>query len=761
MGQIARFIGALRRHRGDRTASVACQTRNSPPAGRPMKALIVMMTPDTFSPAIIRSQAFDRVMRERDWLIGAVYFQPGDIDPGRLEYEFGRMRSLGFNAVRFYHAHPRETEPGVFDFDRSDQWLAAAERAGIRVILHLEWFFVSEALLERENMEREIFEHCHGDDPRYQRIIDAHYRPVIERYRDHPAMYLWGVLGEPEVGPALLSLRDHPRFAAWLREQYGTLEALDQAWNLYPDGGQPIVPSFDEAWRALAGLYAEEKISGVHRAMINYGAARDFIAYATDHSFSRARPLLDLIRQIDPNHPIAIGAHQLFVNQPLLRWDIPRWAKLGDLFTTSIHLSWHFELVDGEVDRPVYLQARLTRDADKQGWTSCYETTGGPVQYSGGFGNAMNRGLMRRLTLLYLAAGNPNIAYWTWNPRPGGWEGGEYGMIDLAGDLTPWAEEAGVIARAIGRWHEELWESDDQARIAVLTSWDTDAILCLEPDRHDLTGHRAHSGGTPLQAVRSRLGAGRALINAKLTFHYVDTRELADPSSARYRTIYVPHLRTVDDQTLERLTAFVEAGGRLIADGPFAYNDPWGKLRHAGPDTPAAHLFGAWIAAIHDARTQPRQLGRVDVRGFFADLKPSDGRVIARFDDGSPAIVEKTLGAGSAVLVGCDLSMLCLKPGNEPAEQLLSELVQAGTQSDWRCSTPMAWRRRCAKADHFFLINDGPAQTAMLSVFDAQYTSAMDAMTDQPLPSGPTIAVELPERSARWIRFQRATLPVA
>ncbi|MCC5828077.1 MAG: beta-galactosidase, partial [Phycisphaeraceae bacterium] len=244
-----------------------------------------MTTPNPSTPAIARSPAFERVMRERDWLIGAVYFQPGDIDPDRLEYEFVRMKSLGFNAVRFYHAVPHETEPGVVDFARSAQWMAAAERANIRVIQHLEWFFVSDALLDREGIDRETFERSHGDDPRYRRVIEAHHRPVIERYRDHPAMYMWGVLGEPEVGPAHLNPENYHRFGAWLRGRYGSLEALDNAWNLYPDRGRLIVPSFDEAWRALAGLYAQEKISGVHRAMINYGAARDFIAFATDHSF--------------------------------------------------------------------------------------------------------------------------------------------------------------------------------------------------------------------------------------------------------------------------------------------------------------------------------------------------------------------------------------------------------------------------------------------------------------------------------------------
>ena len=701
-------------------------------------------------------------MQDRDYLVGAVYFQPNDIDPDHLLFEFKRMRDLGFNAVRFYHAHPPELSPGQFDFTRPDQWMAAAEKAGIRVIQHLEWFWLSDALLAREGLDRPTFERVHGSDPRYQAVIRAHYTPIIERYREHPALYMWGILGEPEVGPSKLHPDDHANFGQFLADKYGSIEALDHAWNLYPDRGQPIIESFDDAWQQLAGLYSEEKISGVHRAMINYGAARDFMAYATDHSFNRARPLLDLIRKIDPAHAIAIGAHQLFANQPLLRWDIPKWAKLGDLFTTSIHLSWHFELVDGEVDRPVYMQARLTRDADKQGWTSCYETTGGPVQYSGGFGNAMTPGLMRRLMLSYLAAGNQNIAFWTWNPRPGGWEGGEYGMIDLAGDLTPWAEEAGLVTKAMHRWHDELWEADDEAEVGIVTSWDTDAILCLEPPRHDLGGYRDHSSGTPLQAMRSRIGVARALINAQVPFHFVPTEELGTSLAARYRVLYAPHLRSLDEQTLDQLIAFVEQGGRLIADIPFGFTDPWGKLLKTGQDSKLEQLFGGWVSSIHDSRTQPRRLGDVNVSGYFADIKVTEACILARFDDDQPAIIEKVFvgnrGArGSSVLIGSDLSRLCLTPGHVEAEKLIFEMVQSGRQPDWRSSAQLTYRRRCASADHYFILNEGASTSAILNVFDAEYASACDAITDEELLLSPTLAIELPERSGRWIRFEKRT----
>ncbi len=59
-----------------------------------------------------------------------------------------------------------------------------------------------------------------------------------------------------------------------------------------------------------------------------------------------------------------------------LGWDIPGSAWLGDCHFSSIHMSWHFEQVGGEVDRPVYMTAKMTHDRFKGGLTSAYETAG-------------------------------------------------------------------------------------------------------------------------------------------------------------------------------------------------------------------------------------------------------------------------------------------------------------------------------------------------------------------------------------------------
>ncbi|MFW5839965.1 MAG: beta-galactosidase trimerization domain-containing protein, partial [Planctomycetota bacterium] len=425
-----------------------------------------------------------------------------------------------------------------------------------------------------------------------------------------------------------------------------------------------------------------------------------------------------------------------------------------DLFTTSIHLSWHFEAACGEVDRPVYFQSRQTRDYFKGGWTSAYETTGGAVQYSGGYPNSMNPGLMRRLMCNYLAAGHVNIAFWTWNNRPGGWEAGEYGMTSLSGKVTSWASQAGQIARAMGKYHRELWSARQENPVGVLEDWDTQAVYTLEPDRHDLTdGPGRFGGGTQLQPIWAMIGASRALVNHHRAFQYVRTEELGDGIGPAYPVLYAPHLRALSTEALENLLAYVEAGGRLVADVQFGFQDPWGKCHPAGEGGPVERIFGAWIDVIHHTRTEQMQLGDMPIDGYFADVETTDAKVLARFADGRAAVTEVRRGKGSAVLVGFDLARMCTRPGNAQAEAYLAQLTTGHMQRTWQCDAPLAFRLRSQQADHYFLINDGPARAAFIQAFDRQYTEGVDAITGEPVDVAQSMVIDLPAESACWIRL--------
>ncbi|MGC9452814.1 MAG: beta-galactosidase [Oceanipulchritudo sp.] len=700
-----------------------------------------------------------RLRNDRACQFSTVYFGFGGYDKAHLESEFRRMVDLGFNAVRFYTANPEERAPGEFDFRRPDDWVEAAERAGIGVIFHTEWFHPSDALLEAHGMDRAAYMAAYADDPAYIHVLKSHYGPLVSRYKNHPALSAWGTLGEPDPAEKeITSENDKRRFGGWLERKYGSLEALDAAWNVYPENGRLIVDSFNDAWQVLAGFHGAARISGVHRSLFNYGAGRDRSEFLTEKALDRGVAYLNVYRDIDPNHPVLTGSHQLFCNQAAHRWDSDRWAKLGDCFTTSIHLAWHFDLVEGEVDRPLYMQARQTRDWFKGGFTSCYETTGGPVQYSGGFGNSMSAGLMRRLILNYLAAGNINFSFWVWNSRPGGWEAGEYGLTSLSGALTPWAEEAGRLVRLAKAYKDELWESGYAPEVGILSSWDTDAILEMEPPRHDLAhGTGALGTGTLHQQSRARIGASRAFINHHISFEYLTDREVLNGIGKRYPVIYAPHLRSVSVPAFEALTKYVEDGGILIADVQFGFLDSHGKLRRTGPGSMHDRLFGAWFENIHDARTGGPVFRGGPVSGFYADMAKGSAACLENFDTGEPAITQFHHGNGQAILLAIDPAREAWKPGNQAMESLIAGLVRRHVDAEWKSSHALTFRLRTTPADHFFLLNDGPATEASIDIPGFTPEEITDVTRDRQLPAVNPLKVLVPANSGIWIRVRRTS----
>ncbi|MCC5828305.1 MAG: beta-galactosidase trimerization domain-containing protein [Phycisphaeraceae bacterium] len=701
-----------------------------------------------------------RRLRDRSAFYSAVvYHHPGDYQRTVLEREFRRILDAGFTAVRFHTSSPRwDAEKRAFDFTRSDDWLAVAEEVGIDVIQHISLSRPDDSFLAAHGVSSEQWNQDHLDTPEMRKIAQAWMGPMLQRYAERSSIIGYELLGEPGAGAGRIDNDyDRLRFAQWLRDTYGDIESLDAAWNIYPQRAQPIAASFEDALQLLEGFDAAELISGVHRAKMNYGAGRDVLRYLTDKSLSRARVLADVFRQFDRQHPILMGSHQLQINPASLDWDFGRWARIGDQHFCSLHLPWHFELVEGEVDRPVLMQAKQTRDYFKGGWTSAFETIGGAVQYSGGYGAGMTAGLLRRHIVSYLAAGNLSMAFWTWNHRPGGWEAGEYGLTSLSGRLTDWGLEAGKISRAAKRFARELWQAEPETRVALMEVWDTDAVLCFEPERHDLAdvpGGLAR--GTRTQAIRARIGAARALINQHVPYEYLPDHELAEGIAEAYPAIYVPHARAISDRAIAALQSYVENGGRLIADVQFAFMDPWGKLHAKGAGTAMEKLFGAWVDVIHDSRTAPMSINGGPIEGFFGDLILTDARPVMKFQDGRPAVAENRIGKGSAVLLGFDAARMCHRPGRQDIEQLIGDLARGGSCPTWRCTAPIVVRRATDEADHYFLVNDGASRFCIIEAFDRKYRSGLDVIDDRAIEVDGTIAIELPERSAMWVRLAHA-----
>jgi beta-galactosidase len=93
--------------------------------------------------------------------------------------------------------------------------------------------------------------------------------------------------------------------------------------------------------------------------------------------------------------------------------------------------------------------------------------------------------------------------------------------------------------------------------------------------------------------------------------------------------------------------------------------------------------------------------------------------------------------------------MRCLKPGNTALEALLVETALGATRAPFACDGALVYRQASPAADHYFLVNDGPATRVALDTKVFAYTAAVDAVTDEPIDLS---AIDIDGHSGRWVR---------
>jgi beta-galactosidase len=545
-----------------------------------------------------------------------------------------------------------------------------------------------------------------------------------------------------------------PHFVSWLRKTYGTIEDLHEAWNLRHMG----FTSWLQKWLTWEDLEQSVKEFPPRE----YRHLRDIVRFKADVYVQRLRARVARALGEDRNAPTRAGGEMgLFLPFAARATDMEGIAEAmahGGSFYPSIHLSWHFEEVDFEIARPVYMQASLVQDWFKGGWSAAWESTGGPQQLSGGRGHlhppaaakvagfTVDEGVTTQLMLSYLAAGFKGFGFWCWNSRSAGWEAGEYAMLDRQNQPTPRAIQAGRIGQAAQRYRDELWKAHKEPMVGLLVDFDNDAMwAAISASGRDRFKH------FPMQA---RVGAARSLIDHNVPWEHVTASDLRNGLTRRYKTIYLPGVIALGTDLLTILAQYVEAGGRVVIDAPSCWYNEFGRLLPTGPGTTFEKTFGCSIRDFQYSSNVPRSLDGRLVEGFVLDLALTHAGTVAKFDNGQPAITEAKVGAGTAVVMGLEASLMCFRPGNAAAEDLLVGQLLGARLPGYSCAGAIVYRLAAPQADHYFLINDGPATAVRLETPGYAYSAAIDAITQE--PAGLGAAIDLPPYGGRWVRLAKA-----
>ena len=680
---------------------------------------------------------------------GVVYVQwPGEGE-AQIRHHFRTMRSLGFTALK-------EILPADGWTIEQIQLLALDEGLIPWWYGQGGWAPVTGALRRQLGIPAGMAMAEVRRHPRMVAYQTQRLRARVERAvaytRDHPGRPLPASTGrafDPTVGGRGLDLSDSGQalFVAWARAQYGTIDRLNLAYNthhaeLLPEGGAY------RDWDDFAARWQHYN----HRS---YRIRRDVMRFKADHGLVSLRQKADAYRALFPQAPFRAGGELgLFLPQAWYGVDLEGIAdqlrEVGS-FYPSIHYAWHFDQTDNEVVRPAYMQASFANDLFKGGWSGAWECTGGPQQFDGeqdgpekGF--FVDEGTLTQFFLSQIAAGFKGFGIWCWSARSAGKEAGEYSLLDRNNQLTPRARRVGQIGQAMERYRDELWAAHKEPLVGVLVSWDNEALWAA----------MSAAGREELRRrpVEARIGVSRALIDGNVPYEYVTVHDLQQGLGGRYRVLYLPAVLALDPALLPLLTSYVRAGGRLVVDMPSLWYDDFARLLPTGVGSDFERLFGVALNDFQYAgQNRPLLLQGRPLRGTVATLAPTTARVADTFDHGPPAVTEHALGQGTAVLVGYAASGLCFSgnPSDQPA--LLRRYALGPLAAPYRCEGAIAYRLASPAADHYFLINDGPATEARLHPDGYRYQRLTDALTGEVLPAGAPVA--LPAYDGRWLRFEK------
>jgi beta-galactosidase len=299
------------------------------------------------------------------------------------------------------------------------------------------------------------------------------------------------------------------------------------------------------------------------------------------------------------------------------------------------------------------------------------------------------------------------------------------------------------VGQAARRYRDELWRARKEPMVGVFVDFDHEALWAAVS-----TMGRDKFKHVPVQA---RIGASRALIDHNVPWEYVTATDLRKGLAARYEAIYLPAVLALGTDLLEILSDYVEGGGRLVMDMPSAWYDQYGRLLPTGEGTVFERTFGCSIRDFQYSSNVPRSIDGRTLEGFVVDLGVTHAQVLAEYNNGQPAVTQAEYGKGKALLLGYESSLLCFRPGNDWAERRLVKYALEARHRPFACDGAIVYRLAAPEADHYFLINDGPATTVQLDTRKLVYENVVDAVTGEELELGG--AIDLPAHDGRWLRF--------
>ncbi len=570
------------------------------------------------------------------------------------------MREMGIQIVRLAEFSWSTFEPseGQFHFEDLDEAIRILAGEGIDVLLGTPtaappaWIIAQCPEIQPMDArgQRKFFggrHHACPSNPEYRRHIRRYVTAFAAHFAQHPAVVGWQVdneLGNSHSNLCYCSSCEH-RFRLWLREKYGTIEALNDAWGAcfwsqdYPDFDHIQAPKVTPCggWNPSHALdwrrFTSDLVCEFHQFqadILRSAAPEKFITHNLMGLFHKPN-YYDLGKQLD------FASHDQY---PAGHFHPRQSGYRADFHAAEL------DFIRAVKQKPFWIMEQQSGIA---GWDV--------------LGRAPQPGQIGLWAMQSVAHGADTVVFFRWRSCPMGTEQYWHGILPHNGVPGRYYREIRALMVQYGPLLTELRGSLPRSEVALLRSYDQEYALTIQPHHpeHRYTDHL--------------LTYYNALHRRNVPIDFVGEHQDFTP----YKLLIAPLQFLMSPALSEKFHAYVAGGGHLLLTWRSGVRTP-DNTSHTHGAVPALvdDLCGLSVTeydCLRDTEGAVLWDGTVYPCKHWCDIiEPTTATTLASYGQhfyaGSPAITCNAFGKGKVYYVGAT-------PKAALADKLMTTLCEA------------------------------------------------------------------------------------
>ncbi|MCI3920875.1 beta-galactosidase [Paenibacillus sp. TRM 82003] len=527
-----------------------------------------------------------------------------------------------------------EPEEGVFTFEWLDKVLDDFAANGLYVWLATPsgarpaWMSQKypEVLRVGANRVRNLHgarhNHCYTS-PAYREKVRIMNTKLAERYSFHPAVVGWHISNE--YGGECHCDLCQEAFREWLRNKYGTLDALNLAW-------------WNAFWAHTITDWSQIQSPAPHGENAVHAMNVDWRRFVTDRTIDFYKHEEAPLKAVNPALPATANMMDLF--DGLDYW---KFAEAVDVISWDAYPTWH---ADADSEAAVASWFAFNHDLFRSLKGKPFllmESTPSLTNWQP-VSKLKRPGMHKLSSLQAVAHGSDSVQYFQWRKSRGSSEKFHGAVVDHVGhEHTRVYRDVTDVGETLGKLSADVIGAGTDAKVAIVFDWDNRWAV------RDAQGPRNMGVNYEQTVVQHYRAFWELGISVDIVSRHSDI--------SAYNLVVAPMMYMLDEAAGRKFEAYVANGGTLVTTYWSGIVDENDLCHLGGFPGPLRETLGIWseeIEGLHPHDANGFEYGDVAYASHeLCDLIHAEGAEVlatyaSDFYAGRPALTVNRFGHGKA-----------------------------------------------------------------------------------------------------------------